>query len=125
MKKDIFIIAVALLAVIMVTPFLMGAAVQLDKPYTNLKSGTVTLAAAANANPFGTISGNPMQALIQADGGEVRYWLDGTTPTSNSGFALQDGATTELISPEQIAGLNVYGGAGVKLTYNIEGKQSR
>lgn len=46
--------------------------------------------------------GNYTRALIQCQDANVRYWLDGSTPTTTSGYVLYRGEYLELHSATEL-----------------------
>jgi hypothetical protein len=60
---------------------------------TNVASGGPTIASATLVDSSGT----PVSACVVAvEGSQLRYWVDGTTPTSSTGFLVSPGSQIPL-----------------------------
>lgn len=60
-----------------------------------------------------TVPDGARTAWLQADGGAVRYRLDGSDPTTATGLALQDNQPPQVLNaPELINGLRLISESG-------------
>jgi hypothetical protein len=59
----------------------------------------VTLASAAQL----TVPPGAIQAIVQADGNDVRFTLDGTAPTTSAGFLIKNGTSLTLSAADAAA----------------------
>jgi len=50
-----------------------------------------------------TVPATAVQAIVQADGGDVRFRLDGTVPTGAAGFLIKNGTSITLSAADAIA----------------------
>ena len=62
----------------------------------------VTVAATAVGFTAGLISGKSY-AFVTAESGQMRYWVDGSTPTASEGHLLEVGANVELRGVNTVA----------------------
>jgi hypothetical protein len=58
--------------------------------------GVVITSSAQLANVAANKALGAVQVIVQADGNDVRYRLDGTAPTTTVGYVLKNGATLAL-----------------------------
>ena len=63
---------------------------------------SITVSTVAKTLTSGTY-GNNSRAFIQCQGANVRYWLDGSTPTTSSGHILYVGDTLTLHTAVELA----------------------
>lgn len=60
-----------------------------------------------------TVPAGARTAWLQADGGAVRYRLDGSDPTTTTGLALQDNQPPQVVNaPELLNGVRLISEAG-------------
>ncbi len=88
-----------------------------------ITSGTIT--ASSGVKYISTVSADTFKGVFTVEGGSVRAFWDGTTPTAQYGHVLNSGDVLTLYNPADIAKLKVIlnsGTSGATVTYTLQSK---
>lgn len=66
-----------------------------------------------------TVPAGAIQAIVQADGADVRMRLDGTNPTTTVGFLIKNGTTQTLSAADATAAKFIGTSASVNVIYTL------
>lgn len=82
--------------------------------------GKETLSVGGSAVPFAAAPTGATKAVITTETADVRYWIDGSTPTTTVGHLIKAGGGINLDSAGQIANFKaiaVSGSAVLQISY--------
>ena len=89
-----------------------------------LGKNTITNLSSARSLGYGLSAGIPAQvtrATIDVEGSSVRFWIDGSTPTSTEGHLLAAGDTITVENGNEVQNalfINVTSGASLQITFS-------
>lgn len=87
---------------------------------SNAKGHETLTVSSASAGGFLTIPAGARQAYISCETAQIRFWVDGTLPTSTTGHVINIGDSFRLDSAGQIANFKAIGisaSATLQITY--------
>lgn len=74
--------------------------------------GKETLSVPGSATGFANIPNGTTKAVITIETAQIRYWVDGSNPTSSDGHLSNIGDAIVLDSPGQVYNFKAYGVGG-------------
>ena len=82
-------------------------------------SGNQTLSVVTGSNTTLTVPSNATHALVTVDtgGGDIRYWEDGSSPSSGTGLLITAGGAAELTNLSGIRMRSTTGTVAVNVSY--------
>lgn len=93
----------------------VGAITAIPTPLT----GNQTLSVVTSADSTLTVPTNATHALICVDpsGGNIRFWEDGTSPSTTAGLLIQAGETAEVVNLANVKLRSTTGTVTVNVAY--------
>ena len=74
--------------------------------------GKETLSVSGSSTGFSNIPSGSSKAVITIETAQIRYWVDGSNPTSSDGHLANIGDAIVLDSPGQVYNFKAYGISG-------------
>jgi len=74
-------------------------------PYVPFDHETITVSSSAvglTQSKFSNYLSSKLRAFITCEGAQIRFWLDGTAPTSTDGHLLEAGQNLTIDSPDAL-----------------------